>query len=702
MPQDLSGIFKPEAKTIKQVFSNTDSYYQIPDYQRPYSWADEQIEQLWDDLYSAMESGDESYFLGPIILIRTQDGSFEVVDGQQRLTTLTILFCVLRDLYFQKDNTITNAIKSLVDQKYRLNFRDFRLTTQPNLQNQFEQEILNGIAFSQRELSRRQRAESKFFNAALIFRDRLQAIESKDGEIARFVQYLLDKVILITITCSNQSFAIKLFQVLNARGLDLSPADLIKSYLYSHAEHKREQFVSDWRAIEAISERIGESVTDLFTYYEYYLLARNPKRSLYEELTDEFKNKDANQIVYETKQFIEGYDQIYQAESKAIYPLWYLPNQVFWKAILTTARYVNFGEYDDLCTLVRNVFYAYWVAGYTTSKIKQTSFNLIAWVKGKRPLSEIQQEIRDKMAEDSVVKRASDNLQNDAYGESWLKPLLVLLEYAQTDDSKLAYIELDTKLHVDHILPQGWREVPDWRKRWSEEQAELWLNRLGNLTLLSGKKNIAATNDSFTRKKDIYRNAHGRKVAFEISKPILDKAEWTEDAVRERQEWMVAQIEQLLELSLSRDELKSPEPILESTEDVANGVLIGSSPTTREWLGKIRAQLERECPELQYKEAKYWAGFLAPSIGRKIADLNPQPKQIRLFLTLPPSSHPLLETSPGSRSWADWYRSVYNIKSGQQIEEAVKLIIESYKTTSKARTDRLSKIEFISLPEFNK
>jgi len=674
MPQDLSGIFKPEAKTIKQVFSDTDSYYQIPDYQRPYSWEDEQIEQLWDDLYSAMESNDESYFLGPVILIRTQEGFFEVVDGQQRLTTLTILFCVLRDLYFQKDNTITNAIKSLVDQKYRLNFRDFRLTTQPNLQNKFEQEILNGVTFPQRELSRRQREESRFLNAALIFRDRLKAI--KDGEVEKFVEYLLNRVILITITCSNQSFAIKLFQVLNARGLDLSPADLIKSYLYSHAEdNKREQFISDWREIEAISERIGESLSDLFTYYEYYLLSRNPKRSLYEELTDEFRNKDANTIVYEAKRFIGAYDEIYQSDSKLIYALWYLPNQVFWKAILTTAKCAEFKEFEELCRVVRNVFYAYWLAGYTTSKIKQLSFNLIAWVKEKRPLGEIQKEIVDKMAEDGVAKRASDNLQNDVYGESWLKPLLVLVEYAQTDDSKLAHIELDNKLHVDHILPQGWYEVPDWRKRWSREQAGVWVNKLGNLTLLSGKKNIAATNGPFMDKKNIYRNAHGRRVAFEISKPIIDKGEWTEKEVRERHEWMLSEIGTLLVLDFSGERLRSAEAIFDSAEDDGRAVLVAGSPRTLKWLVELKVQVQQKCPQLTCKEeAQYWVGFESPATGRRIASLNPGVDQIRLFLKLPVSAHASLKTSGTWKGWS----SQYKIESEEQIGEAVRLIVKSY------------------------
>ena len=100
--EEIGGIFKPDAKTIMKIFGDTDSYYHIPDYQRPYSWEDEQIEQLWDDIYSAMELGNESYFLGPMILIRAPGGYFEVVDGQQRLTTLTILFCVIRDVYGNK------------------------------------------------------------------------------------------------------------------------------------------------------------------------------------------------------------------------------------------------------------------------------------------------------------------------------------------------------------------------------------------------------------------------------------------------------------------------------------------------------------------------------------------------------------------------------------------------------------------------
>jgi uncharacterized protein with ParB-like and HNH nuclease domain len=117
---DVYGVFKPDTKTVRDVFDGT-NYYQIPDYQRPYDWRDEEIGKLWEDVYSAFDGKDETYFMGSVILAQTEDGYFEVVDGQQRLTTLTILFCVLRDHYLKKikdevlKNQISNAIESLVD-----------------------------------------------------------------------------------------------------------------------------------------------------------------------------------------------------------------------------------------------------------------------------------------------------------------------------------------------------------------------------------------------------------------------------------------------------------------------------------------------------------------------------------------------------------------------------------------------------------
>jgi uncharacterized protein with ParB-like and HNH nuclease domain len=553
-------IFKPDAKTIKKVFGDSDSYYYVPDYQRPYSWGDEQIEQMWDDINSAMKAGDKNYFLGPMILIRTPNG-FEIVDGQQRLTTLTILFCVIRDLYLEKlkerdkelANRIKDSIKSLVDDKYRL-----RLITQLNYQNEFEQEILKGVNFSKVLRTQKEKRENSFLNAALIFKEKLEDLKKEGGidSILNFVRYLLENVVVITIVCSNQEYAVRLFQVLNTRGLDLAPADLIKSSLYKRLdETKKEQFNCTWREVEMLSKQMGESLDNLFTYYEYYLLARNPKGSLYEELEEQFGKKDPNEVIYKFKKFVECFSEISDSQDKVIYSFWYLPNQVFWKAIVTTACMENYVELQELCKELRRLYYSYWIAGYTTSKIKQLSFNLISWIKEKKSLSEIKEEINKKMKEDRVLERMKENLEDNVYQYSWLKPLLVLIEYQQIEDSSMvSYIDLNKNIHVDHILPQEWEKIDYWRERWNKEKANNWLHKLGNLTLLSGRKNINASNKSFPEKKKIYKGKGIDGITpFQISQMIIENDDWTENDVKKRHEWMIKQIEKILNIPLSKE-----------------------------------------------------------------------------------------------------------------------------------------------------
>jgi len=543
MAQLLETIFKPEAKTVREIFDGG-SYFQVPDYQRPYSWEDEQIEQLWDDLYSAFQNDDPSYFLGPVILSRTNQGYNEIIDGQQRLTALTILFCVLRDLYFSNDNKILNRVKSLEENRYRL-----RLITQLNYQNQFEQEILNQVKFP-KEKPVAKGKERLFLNTAWIYRQKLNEIGTIDT-IERFVNYILNNVVLITITCSNLASAIKLFQVLNTRGLDLSNSDLIKSHLYSRLNDdlQRSKFISTWNQVETIARQTGESLENLFTYYEYYLLGRVPKRTLYLELEDQFRGKDPNTVIYEFKKFVEHYYDVCELQSKEAFSLRYLPNQVFWKSILISAMMVDFPAFDELIKVIRRLYYAYWVAGYTTAKVRQLSFNIISMLKQGKALNEIKNEIDEKMGMDRVIQRVQESLDGDAYENRWLKPLLVVLEYEQTDDSKIIHIELDRNLHVDHILPKKWAFINYWKNMWNEKDAIQWLNKIGNLALLSGRKNISASNRPFEEKKKSYdgKGLDG-KTAFLTSQVVAQKIDWTLKEVRERQSWVTEQINRILDL----------------------------------------------------------------------------------------------------------------------------------------------------------
>jgi uncharacterized protein with ParB-like and HNH nuclease domain len=559
----LETVYKPDTKNVDMIFSDPEGFYQVPDFQRPYSWEDEHIEKLWEDIYAAFEGNRNEYFLGSMIFARQKSPSgYEVVDGQQRLASLMILICAMRDLYADflkksKDQTLNkrlkNAIKSHVRDKYRLT-----LITQRNYHDHFLNNILEKVNFPSNKLTKKekQKPESKILNAALIFKQKLEEnIGRNFARFENFANFLFDRVTAVTIVCKDRSAAITLFQVLNKRGLDLSLADLIKSHLYGElckSETDRKRFSSNWSMIETYAEQCEEKVEDILTYYIYYKLGTKPERELYAEFMERIAAKNsANKIFYDFTEFVKNFVKVYNLHSRVVYSLWYLPNQVFWKTILTAAMKENFGKIDELCDEVRRFYYSYWIAGYTTAKVRDFSFGLLRSIKRKKTVGEIRKEMEKKMREDHVDKRVKEALEEDAYGESWLKPLLVLIEYQQWDPSVKVFIDLNREIHVDHILPEKWHKIPYWKKKWDRDKAQLWLNKMGNLTLLLGKKNEQASNKPFKDKKEIYK---GKRIdgvtAFKINQRILRKHDWTEKEVKERQKWLKKQVEKILDVKL--------------------------------------------------------------------------------------------------------------------------------------------------------
>jgi len=672
---DLTGIFNPEAKTIRKIFGDSDSYYQIPDYQRPYSWDTERVEQLFDDIYltmkDAVDPNTTTYFLGPIILIKTKEG-FEVVDGQQRLTALTILFCVFRDLYANTDNQVINSVKSLIDQKYRL-----RLITQLQYQNKFEQEILEKIKLPEEEPSLKEREKNNFLNTVLVFKEKLA--ELSEEERKNLLNFILDNVVMITITCTDKSYAIKLFQILNARGLDLNAADLIKSYLYGKCQDdtKRNQFIATWRQIEDLCEQIDEKLIDVLTYYTYYLLAKNPEKSVYEELEAQFKSKDPNTIVFELKTFVDKYNEIQKTDSKLIYSFYYLQNQFYWKAVLSTAKIESFNNFDKLSVELQRLYYLYWIAGYTSTRVKQITFNIIGWIKDKKDLNFIKEQIELKIKKDKILQDVISAIKSEAYGEPWLRPLLVLIEYNQTDNSKVAFIELDNKIHVDHILPEKWSAVKEWREMWNEQQAKYWLMRIGNLTLLSGKKNISQQNDPPSKKKEMYKKGFGGKTAFEMSKQVIDTFEkegWNENHVEERQTLMLTEIGKVFCIN----------PFEEFSED-ENEIL----PTiqTKELYDELEKQIMAIGTDVKVESKKHYIAFKRKS---NFATLKVQQNKIKIWVKL--NDKDKLEEGTETRDVSEIGHhgtgdTELILDSNEKLLEIIKLIKKSYDNELSTNSD---------------
>ena len=254
----MEETFKPNSLTINKLLTDSDALYQIPVYQRPYKWGDDEVDKLWDDILESYLNEEPNYFLGSIITAKsgTDTKYLDVVDGQQRLTTLIILISTIRDLYPKINEVeceedpfaigieqIKNAI--MVSNK----FGRLRLATHSNHSSDFEKYIIKGNTLSlkkpyKKDLRKDEAPEYKFINTSVEFRERLKSLGEK--ECGKLLNYIFNKIKIIRIDCSNVGFAIKLFQVLNARGLDLTNSDLIKSFLKtlgnnlktSRTEHK--------------------------------------------------------------------------------------------------------------------------------------------------------------------------------------------------------------------------------------------------------------------------------------------------------------------------------------------------------------------------------------------------------------------------------------------------------------------------------
>jgi len=590
--------FKPLSLSILELFGNADSLYKIPQYQRPYKWEDEQVDQLWDDVYEAFQNEEANYFLGSIITAKSRDDEksayVDVVDGQQRLTTLMIMFCVVRDLCpdinarnidenpFAVDIDTIHASIALHGKTNRL-----KLYTHRQHQSDFEELILKGNILEVKkpykyQIRSDEEPKYKFINTACIFREKLKELGEDGSE--EFINYLFNQVKIIRIDCKNRDFAIKLFQVLNARGMDLTAADLIKSFLLEKlyrkymddnetSKMKEEQFISDWRDMEQSIKACDISLNDLFIIYEYHILGQNPKKSLYDELQNAFADKEPNTVISDIKKIADTYfKEIYEKEDKMLFSFWYIRWNMYWKSILLTALHVEYPDYDKLKKQLRRFYYLYWIAGKTLSQIKQTSFNIIKWVKENKPISDIEDELNNKLKNDGIESIAIKNLTSaNITTEPWIKPLLLMMEYNVTDNSKLAFVDLNKDLHLEHVLPIKYKNFSEWGHI-TDEIATKWLNSVGNITLLSGAKNIEASNNPFNVKMEVYKgkgkydNKNDKITAFLITQSIVmdyeaDKNDrmWTCEAMADRWKWFFNEIEEILEIDVTQAIEQEPE-----------------------------------------------------------------------------------------------------------------------------------------------
>ena len=220
-----------EIENLKKILVDDEKFYQIPDYQRPYSWDKDNLADLIDDLVNSyLGNKEENYFCGSLVLVNEpQSERFDIIDGQQRTTTFTIIACVFRDLYFDKlKSRAKDYINNSIQDRYDENKRKLKFLTDIKYQNDFEQTVLKKIQFIKTKNIEKDIKDNKYLqNAHYLKNFIVEKIDEHTIEIDDFVTWFYENIVLTVITCPSQDSAIQIFNVLNDRGMPLSSIDIL-------------------------------------------------------------------------------------------------------------------------------------------------------------------------------------------------------------------------------------------------------------------------------------------------------------------------------------------------------------------------------------------------------------------------------------------------------------------------------------------
>ncbi len=546
MTAKITGAEYPLAKIFSSDFD-----YEIPSYQRPYAWTTEQAGELFDDLltFSRTEQ-DDSYFLGSIVLIK-QEGKprAEVIDGQQRLTSLTILFSAITSSltgeeradfgsYVLEPGSASQKLKP----KPRLALRERDRAFFAKYVQGFQLDKLLALDPEQLE---NESQKNIYFNAKL-FVDRLQETFGDDqAAIIAFGSFLVLRCFLVSVSTPSQHSAFRVFSVMNSRGLDLLPTDIIKADLIGRipasAQHK---YTEKWEELEVQVGR--KDFAELFGHIRMIYAKTKARRTLLEDFPEHVQSKEkspqeliSNVIEPYADAYLVARNQSYLSTTNAAEVnqlLWWL-NRIDnsdWvpPAIVYLAKKLS-NQQDVLSFFVgleRLAAFMHICGKNVNFRIERYAQVLTALEKRTHATY-----LRALDLTDAETKEFSNVLDGDVY---WIASrrrnyLLQRLDSFYSDGAATYQTGVMT---VEHVLPQTVSTGSEWETWWPEENVrEKWVHRLANLVPLTQKRNSAAQNFSFSKKKTAYFGGKQGVSSYILTTQVLNSPTWTPKVVRQRQ-----------------------------------------------------------------------------------------------------------------------------------------------------------------------
>lgn len=526
---------KCEKRIIREIFS---MWYAIPDYQRAYVWDTDQIRDLLDDTFNAYrENSDAQYFLGSMVLKineKTERGvsytEYELLDGQQRLTTMLLLLACMRDFAPQHQGTLSPFIyqkeEALLQQPERMRILFQIRSDVRDFVDKYVKPMTGTENVSKLEEISKSKTENisvrNMANAILVTRNFL---EEHRTELDGYLIYFLNKVLMIYVATEELQDAFQLFTVLNNRGVKLSSADILKAEnLKMLSEYDRKKWATAWEAMETY---FGDAFDKFLSHIRTILVKKKQATTLLKEFEENvYSDREYDRSTKQYKQrkplltkgqetferinsYYKTYNEIFESDHSIVTRNYEIKNYLklmeeglgtdYWMAPVL-AYYEKFQRdgFSQFLQALDRKLSADWITSMTpTLRIEQVNDILRAIDKEDKPENVLQSETFDiNMADFERVIRG------DVYGKRFAKYLLLKLDLIYGGNT--APLIPQTIASIEHVLPQNPKDGSQWTQDYAPADRDEWTDKLGNLVLISRRKNTSQGNSDYQKKKERY------------------------------------------------------------------------------------------------------------------------------------------------------------------------------------------------------
>lgn len=542
-------ILKASEQNLNAIFSD-DYLFTIPVYQRPYAWTSEQVDELLDDLRTAASRDPNSpYFLGSIVLIKTEGSESDVVDGQQRLTTLTILFCVLRELALDDAREELDDFIQEKGNRRRGTQDRFRLSLGKRDRAFFRDNVQTRGALNrllETDAPRLSDSQDLIRQNARRLRDELAKLSHTDRE--QLETFIIEQCYLVVVTATDRDSAYRIFAVMNDRGLDLSPTDILKADIIGAvARADQDEYGEKWEDLE---DGLGrEDFRDLFAHIRMIELKTKLRSTLQADFKEHvLEKKDANLFIDEV---LEPLAEVYEVVTRASFESHQDAERVNlylrhlgrldnfdWVPPAMSFFHKNEDDYESILRFSRHLerlAYGLFIRRANINERINRYGDLLKVLEVGDDVWKADGPLQLAPGEKASILAELGAPIYSPYSRV-MKPLLLRLDSALADSgAKYDY----TTISIEHVLPQNPADDSEWRRIFhDDEEREYWTHRLANLVLLSFRKNARASNFDFARKKDEYFQ-RGGVPPFALTTQVVAKEAWTPSVLEDRQRILI-------------------------------------------------------------------------------------------------------------------------------------------------------------------